>query len=71
MSEKWECLQEDLFLAAGRDEAVWLERAQGELCWLFLDLWVYMGSRWTSRLDSGIDCMKFWQSLFNGPHGQR
>ena len=70
MSEKWESVQEDLFLAAGRDEAVWLERAQGELCWLFLDLWVYMGSRWTGRLNSSIDCMELRQSLFNGPHGQ-
>ena len=58
-------VQEDLFLAAGRDEAVWLERAQGELCWPFLDLWVYMGSRWTGRLDSSIDCMKSRQSLLS------
>ena len=60
-----EGVQEDLFLAAGRDEAVWLERAQGELCWPFLDLWVYMGSCWTGRLDSSIHCMKSRQSLFS------
>lgn len=61
----WEGLQEDLFLAAGRYEAVWLERAQRELCWLFLDLWVYMGICWTGRLDSSVDCMEFRQSLFS------
>ena len=60
-----EGVQEDLFLAAGRDEAVWLERAQGELCWSFLDLWVYMGSRWTGRLDGSVDCMKSRQCLLS------
>ena len=58
MNLEWEGVQEDLFLAAGRDEAVRLKRAQGELCWLFLDLWVYMGSRWAGRLNSSIDCME-------------